>query len=69
MANVLGLASLRCHILEFIVEEFDRLGSFLTLAVCSSVDFFEEKMSSGLYQSAYPSQRVLEMRQLRPTEA
>jgi len=62
VANVLGLTSLRTQVLEPIVKEFDRLGSFLTLAVRSSVDFFEYKMSSRFYQSAHPSQHVPEMR-------
>jgi len=42
-------------VVDSIVEECNRLGGLLVFRVRSRVDLFENEMSSGFDQSAYPS--------------
>lgn len=58
--NVVGCTFFGDPVVDSIMEEVDRLGGFLMLAKRSSVDLFEDKMSSWFYQRAYPSQRIPE---------
>jgi len=66
--KIIGFTFRTSPIVESIPEEFSRLGSLLVFRIRSSVDLFEDEMPSGFDQSAYPSQRIPEVRYLYQIE-
>jgi len=63
-SDVIGRIPRIDPIVKVIVKVFDGFGGLLVLRIHSSIDLFQDEVSSGFDQSANPSQHISEMGQL-----